>query len=237
MGETRDVDPRAATLDAASRAAGDAAHTLTGSPIVRPQASESMVGRQFAHFRIDKPIGAGGMGEVYLASDLALDRRVALKLLPRAFAADPPSRERFIREARAQARLNHPNICHIYFIGEQDAQLFFAMEYVEGESLQQILDRAKRIPVADAIEYVRMAALGLREAQRLGFTHATSSHRTSSSTATASSSWSISASPRNSTAARPRRGRTSSWGPRSTCPRSRRAALRWTSAPTSIPSA
>ncbi|HKA90299.1 MAG TPA: protein kinase [Haliangiales bacterium] len=171
MGDTRDVDPKAATLAAVSRAAGDAAHTLTGPAAVRATASETMVGRQFAHFRVDKPLGAGGMGEVYLATDLALDRPVALKLLPRAFAADPASRERFIREARAQARLNHPNICHIYFIGEQDEQLFFAMEFVEGESLQQILDRQKRIPLVDAVEYARMAALGLREAQRHGFTH------------------------------------------------------------------
>src|SRR5262249_21459503 len=164
MGDTRDVDPKAATLAAVSRAAGDAAHTLTGPAAVRATASETMVGRQFAHFRVDKPLGAGGMGEVYLATDLALDRPGALKLLPRAFAADPASRERFIREARAQARLNHPNICHIYFIGEQDEQLFFAMEFVEGESLQQILDRQKRIPLVDAVEYARMAALGLREA-------------------------------------------------------------------------
>jgi uncharacterized RDD family membrane protein YckC len=111
------------------------------------------------------------MGEVYLATDLALDRSVALKLLPHAFAADPLSRERFVREARAQARLNHPNICHIYFIGEENGQLFFAMEYVEGESLQQILDRQTRIPFADAVDYARMAALGLREAERNGFTH------------------------------------------------------------------
>src|SRR5262249_61823732 len=116
-------------------------------------------GRWFAHFRAARPWGAGGRGEVSLAPDLPPDRPVALKLLPRAFAADPASRERFIREARAQARLNHPNICHIYFIGEQDEQLFFAMEFVEGESLQQILDRQKRIPLVDALEYARIAAL------------------------------------------------------------------------------
>jgi tRNA A-37 threonylcarbamoyl transferase component Bud32 len=130
-----------------------------------------MVGKCLAHFRIEKLLGKGGMGEVYQATDVTLDRQVALKVLRHEVASDAEYRDRFVREARAQARLNHPNICHIYFIGEQDQQLFFAMELIEGESLQERLDRQGKLPAAEAIELTRMAALGLREAHRHGFTH------------------------------------------------------------------
>src|SRR5262249_14012598 len=71
----------------------------------------------------------------------------------------------------AQARISHPHVCHIYFIGEQDEQLFFAMEYIDGENLQQRLERERTLPVADAVEICRQAAEGLREAQRHGLTH------------------------------------------------------------------
>ena len=164
------VDPKGATLADASRAAGEAAQTLSGSA-PRQGVRPSLVGQHFAHFRIDSVLGRGGMGEVYLATDMALDRRVALKLLPREVGVDNVARERFVREARSQARLIHPNVCHIYFIGEQDGQLFFAMEYVEGQSLQLKLDLKDKLDAVDAIEYCRMAALGLREAQRHGYTH------------------------------------------------------------------
>ncbi len=74
-------------------------------------------------------------------------------------------------QARAQARINHPNVCHIYYIGEEEGRIFFAMELIEGESLQERLDRQGRIPAGEAVEYCRQAALGLREAARHGFTH------------------------------------------------------------------
>src|SRR5690349_5253369 len=73
-------------------------------------------GTLLAHFRIDAMLGKGGMGEVYRATDLALDRPVALKVLPAKVAGDPLRRERLFREARAQARLAHPNVCHIYYV-------------------------------------------------------------------------------------------------------------------------
>jgi serine/threonine protein kinase len=175
----KQVDPSARTvasgdLGAASEEAGSAAATLTGAALPRASGSHdanALKGRCFAHFRIEKPLGRGGMGDVYLATDVALDRPVALKLLKREVAQNPQFRERFIREARAQARISHPHVCHIYFIGEQDEQLFFAMEYVEGESLQQRLERLGKLPPDEAIEYTRMAALGLKEAHRHGFTH------------------------------------------------------------------
>ena len=140
------------------------------APITAAAAPSIAPGTRLAHFEIVRPLGRGGMGEVYLATDLALDRPVALKLLPPAVAADPGRRERLLREARAQARINHPHVCHIYFIGEERGQLFYAMEYVEGETVAQRLARGPLAP-DEALELVRMAALGLREAQRHGFTH------------------------------------------------------------------
>ena len=169
-----DVDPRATTLAAVAAGAGDAARTLTDhSRAVRARdpSRDDLVGECYAHFRIERPIGHGGMGAVYLATDVALDRSVALKVLGREISDDPLSRDRFVREARAQARINHPNICHIYFIGEQHGRLFFAMELVEGESLQQRIDRTGPLALREAVELARMAAAGLAEAQKYGFTH------------------------------------------------------------------
>ena len=137
-------------------------------------AAELAPGQQLGHFRIEKRLGAGGMGEVYLATDLALDRPVAVKVLPAAVARDPARRERLVREARAQARVSHPNIGHIYFIGEEmgdpAGRLYFAMEYVAGQTLT---DRIAAGPLAvdDALASIRSAALGLREAERSGITH------------------------------------------------------------------
>ncbi|MEO8703156.1 MAG: serine/threonine-protein kinase [Kofleriaceae bacterium] len=167
------VDPRAVTLASATAGAAAASRTLTDPNRARPveHAGTDLIGEHFAHFRIERRIGQGGMGEVYLATDLALDRSVALKVLGREIIDDTTARDRFVREARSQARINHPNICHIYFIGEQFGRLFFAMELVEGENLQQRVDRTGGIPQREAIELVRMAAAGLAEAQKHGFTH------------------------------------------------------------------
>jgi uncharacterized RDD family membrane protein YckC/predicted Ser/Thr protein kinase len=135
-----------------------------------PGAPGLSAGQQLGHFRIEKPLGAGGMGEVYLATDLALDRAVAIKVLPVAVARDPSRRERMVREARAQARITHPNVGHIYFIGEEAGRLYFAMEYVAGQTLTTRI-AAGPLAVDDALAILRSAALGLREAQRNGITH------------------------------------------------------------------
>src|SRR5262245_10095654 len=127
--------------------------TATAAPAARapPDPSGQLEpGRRLAHFKIDKLLGEGGMGQVYLATDLALDRPVALKVLPPAVAHDSGRRHRLIREARAQARINHPNVCHIYFIGEEDDHLFFAMEYVDGESVSALVARGP-LPVDRAL--------------------------------------------------------------------------------------
>ena len=144
--------------------------TLEG-PARLPVASGKLeLGQQIGHFKIERPLGAGGMGEVYLANDLALDRPVAIKVLPPGLARDANRRDRLIREARAQARIVHSNVAHIYFVGEEAGRLYFAMEYVPGQSLaERIAD--KPLSIDEALAVVRAAALGLREAQRSGFTH------------------------------------------------------------------
>ena len=153
----------------------DPARTATAPRAAAPatpatSASGLVTGQQLGHFRIERPLGAGGMGEVYLATDLALERPVAIKVLPAAVARDPVRRDRMVREARAQARIAHPNVGHIYFIGEEAGHLYFAMEYVAGETLAARLAGGP-LTVEDALAIIRSAALGLREAQRSGITH------------------------------------------------------------------
>jgi uncharacterized RDD family membrane protein YckC len=163
--------PPAAPAD--RTATGPLDRTATAVPVAKPAAdpgAKLATGQQLGHFRIERPLGAGGMGEVYLATDLALDRPVAIKVLPAAVARDPVSRDRMVREARAQARVIHPNVGHIYFIGEEAGRLYFAMELVAGETLAARV-AAGPLSVDDALAYTRAAALGLREAQRAGITH------------------------------------------------------------------
>jgi serine/threonine protein kinase/Tfp pilus assembly protein PilF len=98
-----------------------------------------MIGKVIAHYRIIEKIGQGGMGEIYLAEDVKLERQVALKFLPRHLTEDCEARTRFEREAKAAAALNHPNIVTVYEIGEHEGQVFIAMEYVAGETLKEMI--------------------------------------------------------------------------------------------------
>ncbi len=166
------VDPHAETVGTpAGAVAVDATLTDAGRAGASASApAAGLAGQTLAHFRLDALIGKGGMGEVYRATDLSLDRVVAIKVLPPAVARDERLRARFFREARSQARIQHPNVCHIYYIGEERGLVFFAMEHIDGESVAERLARGP-VPVAEALEITRMAALGLREANRHGFTH------------------------------------------------------------------
>src|SRR4051812_31552838 len=133
--------------------------------------AESLVGARLKHFDVLSLLGRGGMGAVYLAHDSSLDRPVALKVLAPEVGVDADVVARFVREARAQARLRHPNVTQIYFIGEDRGLHFFAMEFVDGPSPAARVERGERVPWAEALEIAVGAAEGLNAAHAAGFVH------------------------------------------------------------------
>lgn len=134
-------------------------------------AADPLEDEWLGHFRLIKKLGEGGMGAVYQARDETLDRIVAVKVLSRRLVGDEEFARRFVREARAVAALNHPNIIHIYFVGEQEGVIFFAMEFVDGQDLASMQRERGQVAEANALDWIRQAALGLRHAQRQGMIH------------------------------------------------------------------
>ena len=125
---------------------------------------------QLAHYRIISRLGAGGMGEVYRARDEQLERDVAVKVLPATSFDDPTARARLVREARAAAALNHPNICTVYEVGEAAGQAYIAMELVEGRTLSALLG-AGPLPSEQVVHYGRQLAEALAHAHERGVVH------------------------------------------------------------------
>ena len=129
-----------------------------------------MIGKTISHYKIIEKIGEGGMGEVYLADDLKLERKVALKFLPQHLTKDRENVERFEREAKAAAALNHPNIVTIYDVIIADGQICIVMEYVDGESLRIKLDKGK-LNNDEVIEIAKQICEGLVKAHQADIVH------------------------------------------------------------------
>src|SRR2546426_4033993 len=127
-------------------------------------------GTRLGRYEVRSRIGAGGMGEVYLAQDTKLDRRVALKILPAEVASNQDRMNRFVLEAKAAAALNHPNIAHIYEIDEVDGQHFIAMEFIDGQTLRECI-HGRQTDLRKVLRYLHHVAEGLAKAHAAGIVH------------------------------------------------------------------
>jgi serine/threonine protein kinase len=130
----------------------------------------SLIGRELGPYKITAVLGSGGMGEVYLAQDRRLGRKVALKLLPQYFTEDERRLRRFQQEARAASALNHPNIITIFEIGQSGSIRFLATEYIEGETIRQRLSSAT-LSVTEALDIAIQVANALDAAHQAGIVH------------------------------------------------------------------
>jgi YVTN family beta-propeller protein len=147
---------------------------MSHDPTLQPQMSvdtDPRLGTDLAGYRLESVLGRGGMGVVYLATDLRLERRVALKLIAPELAADPRFRERFLRESRLAASLDHSHIVPVHAAGETDGQLWLAMRYVPGIDLRTLLERDGPLKPGRALELVFQVASALDAAHAIGLVH------------------------------------------------------------------
>src|SRR5213595_1554846 len=144
----------------------------------RPTARLTPGPLRYAHFQVEigadgfpVELGAGAMAITYRARDTVLNSTVALKVIDRKVAQNPGARSRFLREARAAANIHHPNVARVTFYGEQDGECFYAMELVEGETLEARVRRDGPMPLALALEVIEQAARALAAAEACGVVH------------------------------------------------------------------
>src|SRR5687768_4167291 len=140
------------------------------APLIDASEFGSLLGHSFGPYSIEKQIGSGGMGAVYLAQDVRLGRRVALKLLDSTLTADAQSRERFLREARLASALDHPNICTIHDVGEAEGRPFIAMQYVEGKTLRRLIE-GRPLSLDSLLSITHQIADALLAAHERGIVH------------------------------------------------------------------
>ncbi len=150
--------------------AGEYAADLLADAIEDEDGEPDLSGHQLGPYRLLREIGGGGMGTVYEAEDTRLGRRVAVKLLPPEYSRDRKAKERFLREARAAAAVDHPNLCTVHDVGESDGQLYIVLSFYEGETLRERIRRGP-LPVAEAREIAMQVARGLARAHDAGIVH------------------------------------------------------------------
>src|SRR5436190_9950772 len=132
---------------------------------------DTLLGKVIGKCTIQRKLGQGGMGAVYLAHHPGLNRAVAIKVLPGDLATNPEFKERFFREARLAARLEHPNVVQVHDVGEEQGVHYIAMQYIEGRSLDAHLKDKKKLAPNEALAITKRVAVALAAAAKLGIVH------------------------------------------------------------------